>query len=216
MVSGNTSLLYIEKEKLHSKYLCNKHFTSDSFVDPVMKRRLYPTATPHRFEMESPETPSTSKPEIKSDKKQETIPIGRITETYSKKKTVPFQSCSLLESTNFSSSSDDNYGKQFLMDITNMPSPQKRSNVKKIAITVPSKKVTKKLKNKNAQIYKLKSKIKNLKENCSIHNILNNFDFHSNFSKAIVTMQFLTKKKKMDLRGERICFNVFLQVPYNL
>lgn len=213
MVSGNTSLLYIDKEKLHSKYLCNKHFTNDSFVDPVMKRRLYPTATPHRFEMENPETPSTSKPVIKSDKKHETNTIGRITETYSKKQTVPFQGCSLLESTNFSSSSDDSYGKQFLKDITNMPSPQKRSNVKNIVMTVASKKVTKKLKNKNAQISKLKAKIKNLKENCSIHNILKKFDFQSDFSKAIVTMQFLTKKRKWTSEEKEFALMFFYKSP---
>lgn len=214
-ISGNAALLYVEKEKLHNRYLCSRHFSNASFVDPVTKKRLYPSATPHRFEKENMATPSTSKLEIETEAKDENIPLGRVTKTYSTLRTVASQHFSLLHNASSSSSLDENYEKQFLEDITNMPSPQKKSNMKNIRKTMPSKnsKVTKKLKNKNTLIAKLKAKIKLLKEKSSINNMLKTFDFHSSYSKAIATMQFLTKRRKWTPEEKEFALMFFYKSP---
>jgi len=46
--SGNIKLLSLDDNKLHSRYLCQKHFSTDSFMNMTCKK-LTPLAIPYKF-----------------------------------------------------------------------------------------------------------------------------------------------------------------------
>lgn len=58
---GNISLLTLEHEKLHSRYICQEHFSPDDFMFMYdKKKKLKPQAVPFKYNSVTEDQPSTS------------------------------------------------------------------------------------------------------------------------------------------------------------
>lgn len=58
IVSGNLKLLSLDDSKIYNRYLCQEHFSPDSFMNAANMTKLKPTAIPYKFN--DNEKPSTS------------------------------------------------------------------------------------------------------------------------------------------------------------
>ncbi|KAF0705671.1 THAP domain-containing protein 9, partial [Aphis craccivora] len=54
----NTSLFFIEPDKLHNRYICQEHFPPESFIQNFNQNRLIGTAVPYNYKSDA--HPSTS------------------------------------------------------------------------------------------------------------------------------------------------------------
>lgn len=159
--------------------MCSNHFLDSSFVDPVVKKRLNANAVPIPFGNEPPK----SHTEIKTPGLIETS----LKNTVSKPRT---------------GSLPRPYSKT-------MQLPQIRTQLENKIYSYHLQVLKKKMKYRNAQIASLKAKIKHIKPMSNIDNLLERFNFPSEHSKALASMQFFNKHRKWSSEERKFAFKLF-------
>lgn len=198
---GNPSLLQLEIDQLKDRYICEKHFQDDAYVNPVTKNRLRPSAIPIKH-IEVPSTSGTS-------------PLQKVKES----KIIYTKKTQQVKPSPSKSESPVTPDKSYIEKIINMPSKTKRKlhfedtpEKKKLRLQVKAQK--KLISTKRSHITRLKQRIRTPKYTYTdIENILESFPFKSESSKAFAAMQFKTKISPWKPSEKKISMTLFYKSP---
>ncbi|CAG9822051.1 unnamed protein product [Phaedon cochleariae] len=221
--SGHVNLLDISPGTLmKNKVVCEDHFSEDDYRNTLNRKLLKKTAVPKHF--------SGGIVDEKSIRKSSPLPStywelsGSVSDTNLKKtvrtyKNVMLQDFlpdTLLQESSVvrKKSSDSDVSektKQWLDDITNMPTSSKSKRHLYDVPDSPKKKKMKKtiehqrnlLKNERSTIPYLRNKCAMLKQTNKLQNTSNKIQFKSKYSRAVTSMQISHKKRTIWTRDEK-------------
>ncbi|KAL4126306.1 hypothetical protein QTP88_010528 [Uroleucon formosanum] len=207
--SGNVSLLSLDVEKLYSRYLCQEHFSPEDFIYMYDKKKVNIIITEKYIKNIFQGSHQTE---------DEDLILLTPTKTYNKYKTS--NEVELIFACPNSIISTPQ--KEKISDLIDMPSPSFKKKLshnkdpdtpRKIKLKQQIEKKSKKIKNKNSQICKLKNYASKFKIRNNLNNLINAHQFPSCNSRALVTMQLKNKRRTWTTEERNLAFTFFYKSP---
>lgn len=222
---------------MQSKYICELHFEPESFMNIRFKNRLTPTAIPVPFicSMNNTVTPGSQLPvkickavppvSQKADQTTETetsFIVKTPKKVYLPVKRIKQPSPPTITPQSLETSADVETPMNVCTSETEMPAipstkielvyhKEEHPKITKMKLIIQEQRKT--IKSTRQALRRSKEKVQHLKELTKFDTVFNNFKFSSVHSKAIATMQFITKQRSWTSDEKDLALLIYSKSP---
>lgn len=195
--SGNASLVGLPSEELKRRYICENHFTNDSFINKTLRNRLIVSAVPESYlDLEQPEEDISVKRKRKDD---ESLPgPSNVKKVY--RGAVKQKHETYLKDEEEVQIFETDEERRWLQDITNLPTQSPSASVpeRNSSPSVQEKKLLRRIQSQKKVISTKRKQVTRLRNKVSFSvEQLGKFTFKTPTSKVLVEMQLGPKQRRL-------------------